>query len=100
MANFLSASGNEIRKGLFIFKDKKPFEIEAILSAERDYYLICNDYEIVGYDKFLNSIEIKKTEFSSFLKLNVVKQKTYEKKCCNQSLFIIIETLDLVDIQM
>lgn len=96
---FLNILDNNIRKGLFVFSEKKPFEIEVILSSNDDaYYVICNDYAIVRYNYFLKSIEIEKTGFKSIFKLNELAMKTYEKMCCDQSCFIIIETLDLLDV--
>lgn len=95
--NFLKVSGNEIREGLFVFNENNPFEIEAVLAANDKYFLLCNKYHKIGYNHFLNSIEIEKTDFRTIFKLKDVGTKTYEKKFCDGSLYIIIETLDMID---
>lgn len=95
---FLKYCNNYYKEGLFIFEHGKFQEIRHILQINRNYYFICASFDILNFNKILNSFEIKKEhgpihtliEFSSLPHKNV-----YEKKHLNNSFYIICDTLYL-----
>lgn len=95
---WLSYNSFNYKLGFFIFAENCLFKIEKILIYSSEYYLLCNRFEFIKYDSFLNSIEIKENEPVSvgFFKFNSLESKfVYESKKLSGRIYIILETLDL-----
>lgn len=94
---FLRSPGNIMKTGVLVFFDKKPFEIVTIFSTDGLFYSICTEYANIGYDIFLHSMKIEKTDIHCVLKFSEIEEKTHDKIFCNQSFFVIIETIDMIN---
>lgn len=81
------------REGIMIIENSQPYEIISIINFHDIFFFICHSFDIVEFNDFYNSIEIKKGNDLKLLKLN--NQKPYEKKLSNRSIFIIAENLDV-----
>lgn len=86
------------KQGFFIFAENSLFEIQKILMYSSEYYLFCIRFEFIKYDKFLNSIEIKKSnpsDFTLFQFMSLERKFVYESKKLKSKIYIILETLEL-----
>lgn len=98
---WLSYNSFNYRRGFFIFAENCLFKIEKILIFSSEHYLLCNRFQFIKYDSFLNSIEIKENDpvSLSLFKFNSLDSKfVYESKILNSRIYIILETLDLKSI--
>lgn len=89
------------RKGLFVSENKVIREIVKIVLSESEFYLICIQFDFNEVDEFLNSIKITKSrpEKYTVIKFNDLKnKKTYEKKNLGEETYIILDTLDFINI--
>lgn len=87
---FLYYSSTLFKKGLFIWVKNQPYEIDAVVSHENDFFVICNGYEVIAFSNFFNSIEINKRMnlVSEIFNLNDITKITFEKKFCNQTMIV------------
>lgn len=98
--SFFKYCNHHYRKELFIFDQNKFHEIQHILKNENDFDLICVPFDVLSYNDFLNSFEIERaTEpISTMIEYSKLKHKTvYEKKSLDGSIYIICDTLFLVN---
>lgn len=101
--HFLKFNGRLYRKGLLVLHEKSFYEIIYVLHSKDDYHLICQKYECVRYVEWLNSIEISKTDNDisnqkciNFNQLSI--SDSFEKKVFNDSIFIIVECLEMLNV--
>lgn len=81
---------------LFIFYNGKFNEIIKILLFKEYHYFICIQYEILRFDIFHNSFEIRKPDQMKYILIDFLTLKrktTYEKKNLNQTFYIICDNL-------
>lgn len=93
---FVNYSNSLFKKGLFISVFSKPYEIEAIVSCGNDFFVICNDYNIVSYSNYFNSVEIEKASQieSVIFTFGVISKITFEKKVCNNTYYLVKQNND------
>lgn len=100
---FLKYNGRMFRKGLFIFHEKIYYKIVHVIQSSENYYLACLKYKFIGFDHSLNSIEIHESDNSSenYFVINIQHltiSDTFEQKKANNSIFIIAEHLELLEV--
>lgn len=88
------------KKGLFIFVHDKFHEVKHILKIENQFHFVCVQYNVLLFDEFLNSfkIEISPESINSLIEFSNLKHKNvYERKTLNDSLYIICDSLSLLN---
>lgn len=83
---------------LLIFHSGKFNEICKIVQVKDNYYFMCIQYEVLRFNEFHNSFEIRKSEPLSYILINfdtLEHKNAYEIFFLNQSLYIICDTLIL-----
>lgn len=95
--DWLQFNSNYYKKSLFVVYKKHLFEILEILHSMNEFYFICSRVEIIGYNTFLNSIQIKLfAPAETIIKhLELEKRTSYERKKIDEKIFIIADTLDV-----
>lgn len=96
--NWLQHNIFNYREGLLIFTQNNLLEIQKIIINNFNYYFVCVQYDIIEYNKFLNSIRIQKRQqiCHSVVKFSSLDNKTvYEKQILDGEYYIILDTLDL-----
>lgn len=89
------------KKGLFILFDRKFLEIECLYIFNHEEYLLCSQWSYVGYDDFLNSVQIRKSESNEkeLIHFADLKQKQlFDCKSIDHKFFIIADTLVIKDV--
>lgn len=95
---FMKFCNQYYAENLFIFNLGKFNEICKILQLKDNYYFLCIQYEVLRFDRFHNSFEIKKSDQLNYILINfdtLEHKSVYEKKSLNQSFYIICDTLIL-----
>lgn len=88
----------EYKKGLLIIFEHKFFQIEGLYIINEKEYILCKQWDCVGFNEFLNSIQITTQESNEkkLICITELKQKQlFECKCIDQKKFIIVDTLFL-----
>lgn len=95
---WLKFNGFEYRANLLIIQSGSFYVIQNIFMFDEKYYFLCSPYEILYYDAFLNSYQVK-NKFNSTLVLfglDALKyKKSYETTLIADKEFIIEEDLDI-----
>lgn len=91
----LKVNNRHFKPGLLVANESKFYEIKHILSIQNEILFLCDQcYEILVYDTFLNSFEIKPKHESSVLNLNNLNNnKPCEKKYLDGSVYTIVDNL-------
>lgn len=77
----------------------KIFQIEAILDCDNSFSFLCTNFHAIKFNKFANSIEIRKSSEVSLVNLSDLKcKRSYEKKFLNGKIQIIADNLDMLPI--
>lgn len=87
----------DYRVGFFIFDRKSLFEINKILSFENDYLFFLIEYDVISFERMLNSINVKPKIPSKYRILDfkdLDHKQVYERKLLNGECFIIIDSLE------
>lgn len=96
---FLKFNGIMYKKGYFVLHEQKICEIVSIIRTNETYFLLSHIFEIRKFDSSLNSIEIKKTDFSEnnlrIINVNSLNA-SFEKKIANGSIYVIMENLEML----
>lgn len=95
--NWLKYFDLKYKKGLFIVFETSFCEISQIIVHEDDFIFVTNQFDVILFNHALNSIKIKKKTPAVFkcVKFSQLKNKqVYEKKMVNESIYIIIDTLE------
>lgn len=95
---WLSYNSFKYKRGFFIFAENALFEIDKILIHSSERYLLCNRFNFIRFDSFLNSIELRRNDPVEFVLIlfDALESKfVYESKKFDSKIFIILETLDL-----
>lgn len=98
--NFLKYCNHYYKQGLFVFYHGKFYEIRHILRINEICYLMCMQFNVLLFDEFLYSFKIQKTSDSSIslIEYSTLKHKNvYEKKMLNDSMYIICDSLVLLN---
>lgn len=98
---WLRCNGKIFKEGLFILNGSVVAEIAKILVVKNDFYFFCGQYESVGFDSYLNSYEIQKSfpiQNMLFSFTELAHKISYERKKCEEKLYIIADTLDVKNI--
>lgn len=100
---YLKINSHYYESGLFVKNGKFLFQILKLFKYENDYYFICNQFDVVLYNAFLNSIQIERTypdEMSIFCHSKLSIKKSFEKKNVlnngNVTTFLLVESLDIL----
>lgn len=94
---YLKINSHYYQKGLFVKNGICFFQILEIFKHEKDFHFICNQFDHITFDEFLNSVEIKMShpEKSVLLMHSELRVKrSFEEKRLGDSIFIIVESLD------
>lgn len=83
------------KPGVLVANKNQFYEIKHILCIQNETLFLCDKYyEILSYDTFLNSFEIKPKNESAVLNLtNLKNNKPYEKKFLDGSVYVIVDCL-------
>lgn len=83
------------KPGILVKNENNFYEIEHILCIQNETLFLCDKiYEILSYDTFLNSFEIKyKHETTVWNFSNLKNNKPHEKKCLGGSVYVIVDCL-------
>lgn len=98
--NFLKCCNHHYKKGLFVFNYSKFHEIKHIIKNENKFYLMCVQFDVLSYNDFLNSFKIEKATqpiYTMFEYSTLEHKNVYEKKILDDSIYIICDTLFLVN---
>lgn len=90
--NFLRINNTEFTPKLLFIYESALFQVRRIFTQEQKYYLLGQKFEVVGFDSFLNCLEIEcnDTEAPIFVDLHKLsKVKTYEIKRAGYKQFIL-----------
>lgn len=93
----LKLNNYDYRKGLFITENSKLHQIMHIFS-HTEFYLLLKTFDILSFEKFLNSFQVKEKEVDEFyiIDINSLRNpKTYEGQYKESKLYIKAETLDM-----
>lgn len=85
------------RNDLFVFHNKKLYEIEKILVNENDFQFFLKEFRILSFIKCLNSVKVKQsiTHECQVIRFKDLEHKqVYEKKVLNGEFYIIVESLE------
>lgn len=96
--NFLEYNDFQYRPGLMLVHSNTFYEIVHILSNSLDYWFVCLPYEAIRFDKFLNSLEVKKLTYSHHIVMkhsDLENKLSYEIKYLLDSKYIQSNTLEL-----
>lgn len=97
--DFFSCNSYQYKIGFFIVHDSKFWQITHILTNnEHKFWFVCVFFEILRFNDFCNSFEIKKSSEKSFNLIsfeNLANKTSYEKKYSKGSNHIIVDTLDI-----
>lgn len=95
LLEFLEIDSFKYRKGLVLWRENATYVIEDILIDDGKYFVICSCYEIIGFCRALNSIEIKKIE-NKFEEIDITpdrQMETHQKYILNDKIFVIADSL-------
>lgn len=96
--NYLRFNNYDYEKDLLFDFNSKFYQIQHILCDSSKYYLLAKEFNILNFDKFLNSFSVEVSSPDNFIlvNLNDLKQKqTFEiKKLFNRE-YIYVETLEV-----
>lgn len=84
------------RKGFFIIFECKFIEIEDIYLINNKEYFVCSEWNKIGFNNFINSVQIEKTESTEKILVcydDLKLKQVFERKFIDQKSFIIAETL-------
>lgn len=99
--NWVKFNSNYYKKDLILKDDKEFYEISEILYQQEDYYFVCIAYQHICIDEFSQCIEIKRIEPVQFKLLkhsNLSHKKSHEKKIIHGKTFIIIDSLEFLNL--
>lgn len=97
VTKFIKLNNYQYREGLVVLFDQSLYEIRKILCVNNEFHFFCNQLDILGFDEFLNSFQVKRNNNQrKIVALKSLKHmKSHEKKCINQNEYIIADTLEL-----
>lgn len=97
---FVNFDSFECRPGLFVIENYDVFEILEIFAEGDKFFVLCLLYEIILFDEFFNSIEIKPKLFvQDNIKIITIadlqNKQTYRKIVSSKKFYIIADTLNV-----
>lgn len=95
---FLNYTHFQYRKGLFFVEEFRVHKILEILVYNDIYTFICEHYEVIGFDSFLNNIQIssKRDNNFEFICFTDLKNKqSYQQTNAFGNAYIIADTLNV-----
>lgn len=94
---FLNYNHFQYRKGLFLIENYVVFEILDILFCEGYYAFICQQYDVICFDSFFNSIQIypKNDSFVFITLASLENKQSYQKLNALGKMYIIADTLNV-----
>lgn len=95
---WLRFNGFEYRKDILIIQNESFYAIKTIFVLENQYYFLCKPYEILYFNDFLNSFNVKEKPNSICILIELAvlqKKKSYETKWLCEKEFIIEEDLEI-----
>lgn len=100
VTKFVKVNGYVYRKGLMLVENFEIFEIAYVTRYQNEPYILCQMYDLVKYEKLLNSIKIEKKELGAanikLLKISELENnQPFEKKICNDSIYLYVENLSV-----
>lgn len=99
---WLRCNGITFKKGLLVLNGFMLFEIVKILSGDDGKYkFFCKKNDVLGFDRFSNSLEIERNSSNDCILINFdksVHKKTYECKKCLENFYLIADTLEIESI--
>lgn len=99
--NWFKFNSDYYMKGLILKDGKEFFEISEILYQQEEYYFLCIAHQFKYIEKYLQCIEIKRIEPVQFKLLkhsNLSHTKSHEKKIIHDKIFIIADSLELLNL--
>lgn len=97
--NYLRFNNTELLPNLLFIHDSALFQIRRIFVLDRKYVLLGQKFEVIGFDSFLNCVQIRCNEAEEpiFVDINQLsKVKTFEiKNTVDSKQYVIAATIDL-----
>lgn len=98
--NFFKYCNHHYKKELFVFDQNKFHEIQHIFKHANEFYFVCVPFNVIFYNDFLNSFKIERATNPIYTMIqysNLKYKAAYEKKITDGSIYIICDTLILVN---
>lgn len=93
---WLRINNYHYRPGLLIIHDGFLHQVMNILLFENRHFFICKRMDVISYNCFLNSFEIKENTIEILIELSKLKiTKSYEMKLIGSGKYVIADTLAL-----
>lgn len=95
---WLRINGFEYRKNISVIQNGYFHAIHKIFLIENKYYFLCTLYEILCFDEFLNSFNVKETRDSKYILIelgSLKNKKCYETIFLGKEEYIIEEDLEI-----
>lgn len=96
--DWLRFNGFEYRESILIIQNGTFHAIHKIFTVEEKYYFLCRPFEIIYFDGFLNSYNVKEkcTSLPILIELAALKnKKSYEAKWLGEKMYVIEEDLEI-----
>lgn len=92
----LCINNYEFRKKLLILHDTSMYQIQNVLIIASRYYFLCKRFDVVTFNSFLNSFEIKESTMYILVELgDLENMRTYEIKFIGSDSYVVADTLEL-----
>lgn len=98
---WLQSNGKRFKAGLFILTGSVVAEIIKIVDVKNNFHFFCVEYDKMGFDTYSNSYEIKQSLPIRNILVNfteLLHKISFERKRCDEKLYIIADTLDIKNI--
>lgn len=97
---FATYGNIQYREGAILIENERISEIANILSIDSKVYFICQQFKIIGYIDFCNSIEIEKENHSiTVMPFQTLSSKfVYDKMYAENKYFIIADKLHIAEL--
>lgn len=96
--SWIQINSNYYSKNYFVIHDDHLHEIQGIIRFKDQICFLCNEFNIIEFDSFLNSVKIEKkspVSYSIVKHNNIDSFKSYEKKIIAENMYIIVDTVDV-----
>lgn len=95
--SWLNYNSFDYRENILICSEGVLYQIKKVFVHLSEYFFFCIRFDVVKYEEFLNSIEIKQSPVDSVLiKFSSLENKhNFEAKYLQEKMYIILDTLNL-----
>lgn len=98
---FLHFNNYVYRAGLVLVENFIIYNILFVLKSQKNYFFLCETYELKGFESSLNSIEIQpyspEPQLAYIAHSELFNFQSFSKKICKEKLYVIAENLNVFD---